>query len=62
MSSRQKLYVGKAAVTSAQDLQNMKKCFETIRSCHTLRNTLQIVVMLLSPLTKYFSAMSNEKW
>jgi len=33
---------------------------ETIRSCHTLRNTLQIVVILLPPLTKYFSALNYE--
>jgi hypothetical protein len=41
-------------------LQNIKKCLETIRSCHTLRNTLQIVVILLPILTKYFSALHNE--
>jgi len=57
---RQKTYVGKAATASAPDLQNIKKCLETIRTCHTSRNTLQIVVILLLPLTKYFSALNNE--
>jgi len=41
-------------------LQDIERFVETIQSCHTLRNTLQIVTISLPPSTKYFTALNNE--